>query len=312
LGCLKLHSDYYTELDKNSFKYCLTSYKSGSEERSDYLYGFNGMEHDDEIKGDLNAYDFGSRSIYDGRLGRFVSVDPKMRDFAWRSPYSFAGNSPVQNIDNNGEEEVYYMLSIDGNTGNTTFRVAKDDNNASDKAYYQIHYSKDGKSANRTVTREVFERIKGSKAMVGKLYDTNGDLIPLVGGIPKQSEKGIVDKVKAWLRSWEANSGTEGDSNPYIEDEDNVDGDKEGKLGPDDSDVPIKEGENNITKGNKGGNTSNEETSTPNSDSVYVDYEEVVRTKDGWTKYTGKKGGTRLDTNKYNAKNRNDTIKVIP
>ena len=46
------------------------------------------------------------------------------------------------------------------------------------------------------------------------------------------------------------------------------------------------------------------------TDSVYVDYEEVIR-KDGWTKYTGKKGGTRLDTNKYNAKNRNISYNIL-
>lgn len=37
-------------------------------------YGFNGMEADNEIKGQGNAYDFGGRSIYDGRIARFISL----------------------------------------------------------------------------------------------------------------------------------------------------------------------------------------------------------------------------------------------
>ncbi len=70
---------------------------------SDYRYGFNNMELDNEIKGEGNSYDFGSRSIYDGRVARFISLDPRMREFAHMSPYSFAGNNPIINIDKDGE-----------------------------------------------------------------------------------------------------------------------------------------------------------------------------------------------------------------
>jgi RHS repeat-associated protein len=41
----------------------------------EYRFGFNGKEKDDEIKGAGNAVDFGAR-IYDGRLGRWLNVDP--------------------------------------------------------------------------------------------------------------------------------------------------------------------------------------------------------------------------------------------
>src|SRR5690554_1271658 len=41
-----------------------------------YRYGFNSMERDDEIKGKGNSYDFGAR-MYDPRVGRWLSVDPK-------------------------------------------------------------------------------------------------------------------------------------------------------------------------------------------------------------------------------------------
>jgi len=38
-----------------------------------YRYGFNGMEKDDEVKGEGNSLDFGAR-IYDPRVGRWMST----------------------------------------------------------------------------------------------------------------------------------------------------------------------------------------------------------------------------------------------
>jgi len=43
--------------------------------RRSYVYGFQGQERDDEVKGDGNSYDFLFR-IYDPRLGKFLSTDP--------------------------------------------------------------------------------------------------------------------------------------------------------------------------------------------------------------------------------------------
>ena len=40
---------------------------------SKYLYGFNGKENDKDIS--FGEQDYGMR-IYDGRLGKFLSVDP--------------------------------------------------------------------------------------------------------------------------------------------------------------------------------------------------------------------------------------------
>tara|TARA_R110000782_G_scaffold1246_2_gene4934 strand:- start:679 stop:9159 length:8481 start_codon:yes stop_codon:yes gene_type:complete len=68
-----------------------------------HTYGFNGQILDNEIKGNGNAYHFGGRSIYDGRLARFISVDPRWRDFPDMSPYAFAANNPIIFIDEDGE-----------------------------------------------------------------------------------------------------------------------------------------------------------------------------------------------------------------
>ncbi|MGI8600074.1 MAG: N-acetylmuramidase domain-containing protein [Chitinophagaceae bacterium] len=68
-----------------------------------YRYGFNGMEKDDEVKGEGNSLDFGAR-IFDNRLGRFLSIDPLAGKNPMLSPYAFAANNPIALIDRNGEE----------------------------------------------------------------------------------------------------------------------------------------------------------------------------------------------------------------
>lgn len=74
-------------------------YDNGSE----YRYGFNGKENDNEVKGEGNQQDYGMR-IYDPRLGRFLSIDPLTRDYPWYTPYQFAGNMPISAIDLDGAE----------------------------------------------------------------------------------------------------------------------------------------------------------------------------------------------------------------
>jgi RHS repeat-associated protein len=41
---------------------------------SDYRYGYNGKEKDNEIKGEANSLDYGAR-IYDPRVGRWMCTD---------------------------------------------------------------------------------------------------------------------------------------------------------------------------------------------------------------------------------------------
>jgi len=66
-----------------------------------YRFGFNGKENDNDVKGLGNNLDFGAR-IYDPRIGRFLSTDPIYSSLS-ESPYSFGGNSPIQNVDIEGE-----------------------------------------------------------------------------------------------------------------------------------------------------------------------------------------------------------------
>lgn len=76
-----------------------------------YRHTFNGMEKDDEIKGKGNSLDFGAR-VYDSRLGRFLSMDPKYRQLPYLSPYSYASNSPIFLIDDNGEDPKVAIILV--------------------------------------------------------------------------------------------------------------------------------------------------------------------------------------------------------
>jgi len=66
-----------------------------------YLAGGIRKENDNDIGN--GAQDYGMR-IYDGRLGRFLSVDPITNKYPELTPYQFASNTPIQAIDVDGLE----------------------------------------------------------------------------------------------------------------------------------------------------------------------------------------------------------------
>jgi len=69
----------------------------------DYRYSFNGMEKDDEVKGNGNHLDFGAR-CYDSRLGRWLSLDAYATEYPSLSDYVFVANSPIIFIDPDGNK----------------------------------------------------------------------------------------------------------------------------------------------------------------------------------------------------------------
>jgi RHS repeat-associated protein len=66
-------------------------------------FSFNGKENDNEVKGDGNQQDYGMR-IYDNRTGKFLSVDPLTKEYPELTPFQFASNNPIENIDLDGLE----------------------------------------------------------------------------------------------------------------------------------------------------------------------------------------------------------------
>ena len=70
-----------------------------------YRYSFNGKEDDTEWA----KQDFGAR-IYDKRLGRWLSIDPKFKDFPNNSAYCYALNNPIVLVDNDGEIPIIPLI----------------------------------------------------------------------------------------------------------------------------------------------------------------------------------------------------------
>ncbi|MBL7737433.1 MAG: hypothetical protein JNL51_18385 [Chitinophagaceae bacterium] len=67
------------------------------------------------MKGTGNQQDYGLR-IYDPRISRFLSVDPLTKKYPELTPYQFASNSPIENIDLDGAEKLSYMDRLPTNT----------------------------------------------------------------------------------------------------------------------------------------------------------------------------------------------------
>src|SRR3569623_2909295 len=90
----------YSEYDYYPFGMLMPARKY-SNANTNYRYGFNGKEYDNDIEN--SDQDYGMR-IYDGRLGRFLSVDPITKKFPSLSSYHFSGDNPISTIDLDGLE----------------------------------------------------------------------------------------------------------------------------------------------------------------------------------------------------------------
>lgn len=111
MGCLRL--SYY----QNQFKSSLTFEKSDFSSYSGYVYRFNGMEVDNEVKGSGNSYTTEFRQ-YDPRLGRWLTLDPLMAKYPWASPYNAFNDNPMRFTDREGLEGndwIKKLVQINGN-----------------------------------------------------------------------------------------------------------------------------------------------------------------------------------------------------
>ena len=72
---------------------------------SDYRYGFQGQELDNEIKGEGNSINYKFR-MHDPRVGRFFAEDPLKAEFPWNSPYAFSENKVIHAVELEGLESV--------------------------------------------------------------------------------------------------------------------------------------------------------------------------------------------------------------
>ena len=99
-------AEYFTAEVRTASDYYPFGFRHpGRKKRSKaYRFAFNGKEQEAQQEyGDHTHYDYGFR-IYNPGLGRFLSVDPLAQQYAYYTPYQFAGNKPIKYIDIDGKE----------------------------------------------------------------------------------------------------------------------------------------------------------------------------------------------------------------
>jgi len=158
------------------------------------LYGFNGMEKDDEWSGNGNSYDFGAR-IYESRLGRWLAVDPEFILYPYASPYQFALNKPIIFIDVDGgvifdkdgnkvsiEVSESGSISVTGTNDEALINVIK-------KTYSQGETGK--KSIEKLDAKDVYaEIITHEKKLFLEVETKEGTVVGEVDGISKGEKAG--------------------------------------------------------------------------------------------------------------------------
>ena len=77
--------------------------------RSKQPYLYNGKEYE-QVHG-YDVYDFGARGYY-ATIARFTSIDPLAENTPWQSPYSYASNNFIAEIDWMGLGGLSNMLSV--------------------------------------------------------------------------------------------------------------------------------------------------------------------------------------------------------
>ncbi|GIV28846.1 MAG: hypothetical protein KatS3mg027_2660 [Bacteroidia bacterium] len=74
-------------------------------EITNYRFGFQGQEGDDEVYGKNNLWAYKYR-LHDARLGRFFSVDPLADKYPYNSVYAFSENRVIDGVELEGLEYV--------------------------------------------------------------------------------------------------------------------------------------------------------------------------------------------------------------
>ena len=80
--------------------------RNGAVSGTDYRYGFQAQECDQEMSNSASHYAFEYR-IHDARIGRFLSIDPLTGNYPYNSPYSFCENTPIAFVELEGLEKFY-------------------------------------------------------------------------------------------------------------------------------------------------------------------------------------------------------------
>jgi len=125
--------------------------RNGSAE--DYRYGFQGQEHDDEIKGEGNSYTTEFRQ-YDPRIGRWLTIDPLHAKYPWQSPYLGFDGNPILLTDPTGMgTDDDYKLNKEG-----TLTLLKETDDNFDVIYATDKEGKVDNATNITVPQDFIQK----------------------------------------------------------------------------------------------------------------------------------------------------------
>jgi RHS repeat-associated protein len=141
-----------------------------------YRYGFNGYENDNEIKGQGNSLDFGSR-VYDPRLGKWLSLDPLQSKYPNESNYSYVSGNPIIYKDVDGKDKIITITVIGKDGRGFQIRII-------DEKYFKYTFSKVGFYFRKSsVTQHLIIDLRESPSVTGVMnperifqYSENDDL----------------------------------------------------------------------------------------------------------------------------------------
>jgi RHS repeat-associated protein len=155
---------------------------------TNYRYGFNGKENDNEVKGVGNEIDYGAR-YYDPRAGRFMSVDPLQKQYPWLTPFQYSSNSPISNIDVDGLEGANANVKNSVIATGTTI-VTKQVTNELTKQLAEKALENAAENGGKALVREGAKRAAVSSVVATGALTVGFTLLPLQAGPRWTAPKG--------------------------------------------------------------------------------------------------------------------------
>ncbi|GIV28840.1 MAG: hypothetical protein KatS3mg027_2654 [Bacteroidia bacterium] len=122
-------------------------------EITNYRFGFQGQEGDDEVFGKDNLWAYKYR-LHDARLGRFFSVDPLAGKYPYNSVYAFSENRVIDGVELEGLEKSKPKT----NEGKTALQIYEEKFGKINIYNPVIKYSPMGKGNKSGATGWVFEQ----------------------------------------------------------------------------------------------------------------------------------------------------------